>query len=410
MSRHSLSIVPTRGELAPVKGTNMRCFLLILGFLATLLIPPVARAQILSITIAPPELPVYEQPPIPAPGYIWTPGYWAYGPDGYYWVPGTWVEPPAVGLLWTPGYWAWRDGVYAWNAGYWGPRVGFYGGVNYGFGYGGVGYEGGHWNNGVFAYNSTVNNFGSVNVTNVYNKTVITNNITRVSFNGGGGGITAQPTLQEQAAAQDHHVAPAPAQTQQQHLASTNRALLASENHGRPAIAATAKPGEFTGQGVVAAREAKPGPKPLPQPSATVAPTAPANNAATNKPLATNPPANRPLTNNPPTANKPLENKGPAGPEHTATTNGALPKPQNAAVRPEAKPLNAATKPTSVAAKPAAAAPAPKPVVAAAPKPPQHPLASSAPRQVVAAPHPASAQAPHPPAAKPRAAPHNEAH
>ena len=106
----------------------------------------------------PPELPVYEQPSIPAPGYLWTPGYWASGPNGYFWVPGTWVQPPAVGVLWTPGYWGWRDGIYVWNAGYWGPHIGFYGGVNYGFGYVGVGYEGGHWENGVFAYNRTVSN------------------------------------------------------------------------------------------------------------------------------------------------------------------------------------------------------------------------------------------------------------
>ena len=49
-----------------------------------------------------------------------------------------------------------------------GRHVGFYGGVNYGFGYGGSGYEGGRWDNGQFAYNRTVNNFGSVRVTNVY--------------------------------------------------------------------------------------------------------------------------------------------------------------------------------------------------------------------------------------------------
>ena len=49
-------------------------------------------AQIgVSVTIAPPELPVYEQPLCPGDGYIWTPGYWAW--DGeYYWVPGTWVH------------------------------------------------------------------------------------------------------------------------------------------------------------------------------------------------------------------------------------------------------------------------------------------------------------------------------
>ena len=49
---------------------------LLLG--AVMAVPgPAAQAQVgvgLSITIAPPVLPVYEQPPIPAAGYIWTPG------------------------------------------------------------------------------------------------------------------------------------------------------------------------------------------------------------------------------------------------------------------------------------------------------------------------------------------------
>src|SRR5713226_7503522 len=49
---------------------------------------------------APPPLPDYEQPPCPEDGYMWTPGYWAWGGGGYYWVPGTWVQPPQVGLLW----------------------------------------------------------------------------------------------------------------------------------------------------------------------------------------------------------------------------------------------------------------------------------------------------------------------
>src|SRR5215467_10621091 len=161
-----------------------------------------ASAQIVSITIAPPILPVYEQPPIPGPGYIWTPGYWAYGEDGYYWVPGTWVLPPTVGLLWTPGYWGWDDGVYVWNAGYWGPHVGFYGGINYGFGYIGTGYAGGFWRGGVFNYNRTVNNFGGVHITNVYNQTVINNdNVTNVSFNGGAGGTSAKATQAELAVA-----------------------------------------------------------------------------------------------------------------------------------------------------------------------------------------------------------------
>src|SRR5271170_693993 len=142
-------------------------------------------SQAVSITAPPPELPVYEQPPIPAPGYIWSPGYWAYGPVGYFWVPATWVQPPTVGLLWTPGYWGWRGGVYAWNVGYWGPHIGFYGGVNYGFGYGGHGYDGGRWSNGHLYYNRAVVNVGSAHITNVYNKTVINNvTVNRVSYSG----------------------------------------------------------------------------------------------------------------------------------------------------------------------------------------------------------------------------------
>ena len=140
-----------------------------------------------------------------------------------------------MGLLWTPGYWAWRDGLYAWNAGYWGPHVGYYGGVNYGFGYVGVGYAGGYWNGGVFAYNRTVNNFGSVTINNTYNKTVINNvNVTRVSYNGGAGGTTAQPTQQELAAAQDAHTPATAAQAQHQQTASTDKSMLASVNNGKP--------------------------------------------------------------------------------------------------------------------------------------------------------------------------------
>jgi hypothetical protein len=221
--------------------------------------PAPSFAQLISITIAPPVLPVYVQPAIPAPGYIWTPGYWAYGGEGYFWVPGTWVLPPSVGVLWTPGYWGWNSGVYAWNAGYWGPTVGFYGGVNYGFGYGGVGYGGGAWQGGVFSYNRTVNNFGSVNITNVYSKTVIVNNTSRVAFNGGTGGIAARPTLQEEAAMREQHTPATALQTQHEHTASTTRENLASVNHGAPTVAATSKPGEFSGRGVVGARGALPG-------------------------------------------------------------------------------------------------------------------------------------------------------
>ena len=255
----------------------MRRFSSIIWFslmLAGLAMPVTAQAQVICSGNAspPPELPVYDQPPIPGPGYIWTPGYWGGGPSGYFWVPGTWVQPPAVGLLWTPGYWGWRDGIYVWNAGYWGPHIGFYGGINYGFGYGGVGYEGGRWANGVFAYNRTVNNFGGVTITNVYEKTVvIAPGASRVSFNGGSGGIMLKATVEEEAAAHEQHVAAIPAQLEQERTAGNNRALLASENRGQPPIAATTKPGEFTGKGVVAARTVEPGMSPTTKPAGAAA-------------------------------------------------------------------------------------------------------------------------------------------
>jgi WXXGXW repeat (2 copies) len=219
-----------------------------------------ARAGLfVSITVAPPALPVYVQPPIPGPGYMWTPGFWSWDEDtgDYYWVPGAWVAAPEPGLLWTPGYWGWSNGVYAWNTGYWGPRVGFYGGVSYGFGYTGVGFAGGYWSGGVFAYNRAVINVGGPGViTNVYNKTVIVNNTTNVSFNGGNGGIRAQPTAEQLAAGNERRHGPSPEQVQHQQLAAKNPDLKYANNKGKPSIAATTKAGDFSKGHVFAAKSA----------------------------------------------------------------------------------------------------------------------------------------------------------
>ncbi len=213
--------------------------------------PLAAVAVSVGVGIAPPALPVYAQPPIPGPGYLWNPGYWAWGPIGYYWVPGIWALPPAVGLLWTPPYWGWRPGGFVFNAGYWGPTVGFYGGINYGFGYFGAGFAGGYWSNGNFFYNRAVTNISNTRITNVYNRSVTVNRTSNVAFNGGPGGTTARPTPTELAAAREQHVAPTAAQERQQQAASTNPALRAAVNHGNPPIAATPRPGEFTGRGAV---------------------------------------------------------------------------------------------------------------------------------------------------------------
>ncbi len=238
----------------------LRFLLLVLAPFFLGLSPLPSRAAVdvsLTITVPPPALPVYAQPVIPGEGYIWAPGYWAWGPYGYYWVPGTWVLPPRVGLLWTPGYWGWVDGAYVWHAGYWGPHIGYYGGINYGFGYIGVGYLGGFWDHDHFHYNREANNFGDVHITNVYNKTIVNNvNVTRVSFNGGQGGTRARPNAAEEAAARESHVRATELQTRHQQLASNNTALRWSENHGKPSIAATPHPAAFTERGTVGARGA----------------------------------------------------------------------------------------------------------------------------------------------------------
>jgi WXXGXW repeat (2 copies) len=212
----------------------------------------------ISVNFGPPALPVYEQPPCPAEGYMWTPGYWAYGPDGYYWVPGTWVLAPQPGFLWTPGYWGWNGGIYYWHAGYWGPTVGFYGGVAYGFGYTGAGFYGGEWRANHFYYNQNVTTVNVVNVHNTYNTTVINNTtvVNHVSYNGGPGGVAAQPTPEQVRYAAQPHVEATAAQVQHETAARSNPQLRASVNQGRPAIAATTKPGEFTGRGVVSATRA----------------------------------------------------------------------------------------------------------------------------------------------------------
>ena len=208
-----------------------------------------------SVSVGPPPIPVYTQPLCPGPGYMWTPGYWGWGDDGYYWVPGTWVMAPEPGFLWTPGYWGFEGGAYLWHGGYWGPHVGFYGGINYGFGYGGVGFGGGEWRGRNFYYNRSVTNVNVTNVTNVYNKTVIVNNNTHVSYNGGNG-VHAQPNAQERTYMNEKHVEATSVQQQHHQEAARNPQLLAKNNGGKPAIAATAKPADFSGHGAVAARAA----------------------------------------------------------------------------------------------------------------------------------------------------------
>ncbi len=200
----------------------------------------------ISVNIAPPALPVYAQPICPGPDYIWTPGFWQWDPavTDYYWVPGTWIMAPQPGYLWTPGYWGFGNGVYLWHAGYWGPHIGFYGGVNYGFGYFGSGFSGGYWNGPHFFYNTAIShvNVNVIHNTYVHNVTVVNN--VHVSYNGGPGGVAARPSVGEQAAFRENHVAPTSEQMTHAQAARQDRSQFASTNHGMPPAAALARPAQ----------------------------------------------------------------------------------------------------------------------------------------------------------------------
>jgi hypothetical protein len=166
------------------------------------------------------------------------------------------VLAPEVGFLWTPGYWGWGGNAFLWHEGYWGPEVGFYGGIDYGFGYFGVGFVGGRWDNGHFFYNRAVSNV-NINVTrNVYDEPASHVAVNRVSFNGGNGGVEARPSPEEEAAERGRRVPPVAAQQQQVQAAHANPELRASVNHGRPTIAATPRPGAFSDSGVLRASDA----------------------------------------------------------------------------------------------------------------------------------------------------------
>ena len=192
-----------------------------------------------SVGIAPPAIPIYTQPYCPGPGYIWTPGYWAYGDFGYYWVPGVWVYPPQIGFLWTPGYWGYSGGSYAFNDGYWGPTVGFYGGINYGNGYIGQGYYGGRWSGGVFRYNTAVSRVNTAVIHNTYvNREVVNQNVgSRAGFNGPGG-AKAKPTKQQLAAAKAERIPATSEQRARVDAAKNDPALHAKNNKGKPNVEA----------------------------------------------------------------------------------------------------------------------------------------------------------------------------
>ena len=304
-----------------------RSMRLMLLALLIAVIPATSHAGVfISVGFAPPVLPVYVQPPCPTPGLMWTPGYWAYGPDGYYWVPGAWVPAPYAGALWTPGYWGWGGGLYAWHPGYWGLHVGYYGGVNYGFGYMGIGFAGGAWRGGVFAYNTAVMHVGSggawggnrvyVDNTIVHNTTIINN--THVSYNGGPGGINHAPTAEENTYSHEPHVAATSFQTQHEVAARSDHGAYFNANHGHPA-------------NVVASRPLQAENHPMPENRVNNNRPTTENRVNNNTPM----PENRVNNNRPMTEDRPATNNNYNRP--TNTNNESRPAPES---RPATQPHN----------------------------------------------------------------------
>ncbi len=385
------------------KYLDLKSFLLVTTMLASplaMLAPVPGMAQIvISVQIEPPALPVYEQPPIPETGYLWTPGYWAYDNGaGYFWVPGTWVRPPAVNVLWTPPYWGWADGAYLFHDGYWGEHVGYYGGVDYGYGYGGNGYEGGRWQGGSFAYNSTVNNFGDTRIANTYRSNVTVLNNSRVSFAGGPHGLTTRPNAADGVAEHEQHMAVTADQSSHVAAAAKDPAFAAKQNGGHPAIAATARPAQFSGPGVVPTQGAAVGHPPerngVAQVGAVRAP--PADHAVAARPGA--PPVPHPTQHAAPAPARPPV-------EPAAAIHGAPPAP-----RPAQHAVPAAVRPPPVDAAAVHGAPAaPRPVQHAPPASVRPPSADHAAARVAPPPaqHAPSRPAPAPAAhVRPAAAPH----
>ena len=244
-----------------------------------LLAPLAAWSQVsLSVTIAPPPLPLYAQPPIPGDGYLWTPGYWAWdaASGDYIWVPGTWVMPPSAGLLWTPGYWAFFNGGYGWHRGYWGERVGYYGGLNYGYGYNGSGYGGGRWERGHFRYNTSVNNIPHGRVHDVYRAPVSQRPAPTESFNGGNSHYRTPPTANERRFEGRPHGNPTPEQMDHEHRAIGMPEQRMGNNHGMPPTAATPRPGGF---GDPQVEHVRPAPLPHAQPEMRTQPVRPGRDA-----------------------------------------------------------------------------------------------------------------------------------
>ena len=191
-------------------------------------------------TSRPHRCPSMSSPRPPRPTISGPPATGTGVPAGYYWIlaPGVRsllrrpLDPRLLGLCHN------RLGF---HRGFWGPHIGFYGGINYGFGYTGVGYHGGYWRGNNFYYNRSVNRVN----TNITTSTTAPSSSTT---------STASPTTAAEAASPTDHgqprskpcaarePRPCPLRSSTSAKQHKNRQQFYNVNRGRPAMVAAPRP------------------------------------------------------------------------------------------------------------------------------------------------------------------------
>jgi len=153
-----------------------------------------------------------------------------------------------------------------------------------------------------------VNNIGAAHIANVYSQTVVNNaTVNRASFNGGAGGVVARPTSEQLMAAKEPHIPATRPQVDQARASSMRGEQFLSTNRGKPAIAATERPGEFKGKGALPARAAGAAAQAVPAPGGNAEPESKEKPPAAEKPVKPQVVPNAPRIENPPTAEKPVK-------------------------------------------------------------------------------------------------------
>jgi WXXGXW repeat (2 copies) len=72
------------------------------------------------VVVAEPPAPIVEEYGVaPAPGLVWTDGYWNWVGGRHVWVAGHWLQPPHRGYRWEPHQWVRVQGGWQLREGHW---------------------------------------------------------------------------------------------------------------------------------------------------------------------------------------------------------------------------------------------------------------------------------------------------